>query len=256
MSEGNAFELIGGEPAVRGLVNCFYALMDLEPDYAALRAVHGSTLDSARDKLFWFLCGWLGGPQHYVERFGHPRLRARHLPFPIGIRERDQWLACMAQAMREHMTKRKTSPFPRANLLTDDEENQDVGFPLSLREFQVLKPFDESHFKDFRDADDRTAGFLELFIEGQYTWLSLATVSSLQISPPSQLRDLLWAPTRVVTQGGAISGFMPVLYAGSAAATEGASTIRPMPTSVRLALSGSRVAKMSSRVCGRSMPRS
>ncbi len=101
MSEANAFELIGGEPAVRGLVDRFYDLMDLEPDYAALRAVHGSTLDSARDKLFWFLCGWLGGPQHYVERFGHPRLRARHLPFPIGIRERDQWLACMAQAMRE-----------------------------------------------------------------------------------------------------------------------------------------------------------
>ena len=65
------------------------------------RQVHGPTLDNARDKLFWFLCGWLGGPQHYVERFGHPRLRARHLPFAIGIRERDQWLACMRQAMEE-----------------------------------------------------------------------------------------------------------------------------------------------------------
>jgi len=96
-----AFELIGGEGAVRTLVDRFYDLMDLEPDYAALRAVHGATLDGARDKLFWFLCGWLGGPQHYVERFGHPRLRARHLPFSIGIRERDQWLACMQQAMRE-----------------------------------------------------------------------------------------------------------------------------------------------------------
>ena len=96
-----AFELLGGEPAVRALVDRFYDLMDLEPDYAALRAVHGSTLDDARDKLFWFLCGWLGGPQHYIERFGHPRLRARHLPFAIGIRERDQWLACMGQAMRE-----------------------------------------------------------------------------------------------------------------------------------------------------------
>lgn len=100
-SDISAFDLLGGEPAVRALVDRFYDLMDLEPDYAALRAVHGSTLDEARDKLFWFLCGWLGGPQHYVERFGHPRLRARHLPFPIGIRERDQWLACMGQAMRE-----------------------------------------------------------------------------------------------------------------------------------------------------------
>jgi len=73
----------------------------LEPDYAALRAVHGSTLDDARQKLFWFLCGWLGGPDHYVERFGHPRLRMRHLPFSIGIQERDEWLACMDQAMHE-----------------------------------------------------------------------------------------------------------------------------------------------------------
>ncbi len=55
MSEGNAFELIGGEAAVRGLVDRFYDLMDLEPGYAELRAVHGSTLESARDKLFWFL---------------------------------------------------------------------------------------------------------------------------------------------------------------------------------------------------------
>jgi hemoglobin len=95
------FDQLGGEAAVRSLVDRFYDLMDLEPAYAVLRAVHGSTLADARDKLFWFLCGWLGGPQHFVERFGHPRLRARHMPFSIGILERDQWLACMNQAMTE-----------------------------------------------------------------------------------------------------------------------------------------------------------
>ncbi len=95
------FAWIGGEDKVRALVERFYDLMDLEPGYAALRAVHGSTLDNARERLFWFLCGWLGGPSHYTDRFGHPRLRARHLPFAIGIRERDQWLACMDQAMGE-----------------------------------------------------------------------------------------------------------------------------------------------------------
>lgn len=93
------FEWIGGESVVRSLVDRFYDLMDLEPGYAALRAVHGSSLDKARDHLFWFLCGWLGGPDYFVERFGHPRLRARHMPFKIGILERDQWLACMDQAM-------------------------------------------------------------------------------------------------------------------------------------------------------------
>ena len=97
----SAFELVGGEAAVRALVDRFYDLMDLEPSYARLRAAHGDALDAARDKLFWFLCGWLGGPDHYISRFGHPRLRARHLPFRIGIAERDEWLACMAQAMQE-----------------------------------------------------------------------------------------------------------------------------------------------------------
>ena len=95
------FEWIGGEDRVRALVDRFYDLMDIEPGYSVLRASHGSTLDGARDKLFWFLCGWLGGPDHYQERFGHPRLRMRHMPFSIGIEERDQWLACMTQAMTE-----------------------------------------------------------------------------------------------------------------------------------------------------------
>jgi hemoglobin len=95
------FEWIGGEDRVRALVDRFYDLMDLEPDYKALRDAHGSTLQDARDKLAWFLCGWLGGPDHYVERFGHPRLRMRHMPFSIGALERDQWLACMDQAMSE-----------------------------------------------------------------------------------------------------------------------------------------------------------
>ena len=95
------FDMIGGEAKVHALVERFYDLMDLEPHYAALRAVHGSDLGRARKHLFWFLCGWLGGPQHYTDRFGHPRLRARHTPFPIGIKERDQWLACMDQAMGE-----------------------------------------------------------------------------------------------------------------------------------------------------------
>ena len=95
------FEWIGGEPKVHALVERFYDLMDIEPVYKELRAAHGNTLESARQKLFWFLCGWLGGPDHYQERFGHPRLRMRHFPFSIGIQERDQWVACMNQAMEE-----------------------------------------------------------------------------------------------------------------------------------------------------------
>ena len=95
------FDWIGGEEKVRALVERFYDLMDLESGYAALRASHGPDLASAREKLFMFLCGWLGGPQYYTEKHGHPRLRMRHLPFSIGIKERNQWVACMDQAMGE-----------------------------------------------------------------------------------------------------------------------------------------------------------
>ena len=93
------FELLGGDAGVRALVDAFYDRMDLEPTFAGIRSLHHETLDGSRDKLYWFLSGWLGGPQLYVERFGHPRLRARHLPFPIASAERDAWLACMRMAL-------------------------------------------------------------------------------------------------------------------------------------------------------------
>jgi hemoglobin len=95
------YALLGGDAKVRRLVEHFYDLMELEPQYAQLRAVHGATLEHAREKLYLFLCGWLGGPPLYTDRFGHPMLRARHLPFAIGDVERDQWMACMVQAMEE-----------------------------------------------------------------------------------------------------------------------------------------------------------
>ena len=95
------FAWIGGESQVHALVDRFYDLMDLEPEYAALRAAHGTELVNAREKLKMFLTGWMGGPQRYTEQFGHPRLRMRHMPFSIGIAERDQWVACMDQAMQE-----------------------------------------------------------------------------------------------------------------------------------------------------------
>jgi hemoglobin len=100
-AQPTAFELVGGETRVRELVDRFYDLMDLEPEFAGIRALHPPSLDGSRDKLYWFLCGWLGGPDHYIERFGHPRLRARHLPFSIASSERDQWLRCMAWAMED-----------------------------------------------------------------------------------------------------------------------------------------------------------
>jgi len=96
-----AYVLIGGDTKLRELVDRFYDLMELEPEFSDIRALHPASLDGARDKLHWFLSGWMGGPDLYIERFGHPRLRARHLPFPIASRERDQWLRCMALALQD-----------------------------------------------------------------------------------------------------------------------------------------------------------
>ncbi|NKF23661.1 group II truncated hemoglobin [Solimonas marina] len=100
MSE-SLHDRLGGEPAIRAIVDRFYDQMDCQPAFAGLRAQHPADLSGSRDKLYWYLCGWTGGASHYVERFGHPRLRARHLPFTITSDERDQWLACMAVALRD-----------------------------------------------------------------------------------------------------------------------------------------------------------
>ena len=96
-----AYELMGGETAVRCLVDRFYDLMDEDPDYYGIRKLHPQDLSSSRQKLFMFLCGFMGGPSLYTEKFGEPRMRTRHLPFSIGVSERDQWLACMSRAMEE-----------------------------------------------------------------------------------------------------------------------------------------------------------
>lgn len=97
------FERLGGEPAVRRLVDRFYDLMDELPEARTLRAMHPPALDGSRDKLHWFLVGWLGGPDLYVERFGHPRLRARHMPFSIDDAARDAWMLCMRRALDEQV---------------------------------------------------------------------------------------------------------------------------------------------------------
>jgi hemoglobin len=95
------FDLIGGASKLREMVDRFYDLMELESEFAGIRGLHPSSLDGSRDKLYWFLSGWSGGPNLYIEQFGHPRLRARHLPYAIASSERDQWLRCMAWAMQE-----------------------------------------------------------------------------------------------------------------------------------------------------------
>jgi hemoglobin len=100
-TQQTAYALVGGEAAIRALVHRFYDLMDTLPEAYGIRKLHPADLSTSEQKLFMYLSGWLGGPDLYVQQNGHPRLRARHLPFPIGSSERDQWLLCMRQALDE-----------------------------------------------------------------------------------------------------------------------------------------------------------
>jgi hemoglobin len=93
------YDALGGDQAVRGLVDLFYDTMDRDVRFAAIRSLHKTELTEARQKLYEFLSGWLGGPPLYIQKYGHPKLRARHLPFKINETARDQWLACMTLAM-------------------------------------------------------------------------------------------------------------------------------------------------------------
>ncbi len=95
------YEKIGGEATVGRLADRFYELMDSVAQFRELRAMHPESLAGSRDKLFKFLSGWFGGPDLFVQEFGHPMLRARHMPFAIGTLERDQWVACMVLAMED-----------------------------------------------------------------------------------------------------------------------------------------------------------
>ncbi|PKO83586.1 MAG: globin [Betaproteobacteria bacterium HGW-Betaproteobacteria-11] len=100
---GTPYTRLGGEAGVRALVNRFYELMDTLPETHGIRKLHPADLSTSEDKLFMFLSGWLGGPQLFIEKFGHPMLRRRHLPFAIGIEEAAQWMICMRQAMAEQI---------------------------------------------------------------------------------------------------------------------------------------------------------
>ena len=105
------YELIGGEEGVRRLVKRFYDLMDELEEAREIREMHAASLKVSREKLELFLTGWLGGPQLYIEKYGHPRLRARHLPFAIGESARQQWMLCMRQALEEVVEEQELRNF-------------------------------------------------------------------------------------------------------------------------------------------------
>lgn len=100
------YRQVGGMRIISGLVDDFYFIMETDPKASdCLKAHQGKDLKESGEKLKFFLSGWLGGPQLYFEKYGHPRLRMRHFPFAIGEKEAEQWLYCMGLALEQSKIK-------------------------------------------------------------------------------------------------------------------------------------------------------
>ena len=93
------YQMMGGEQAAKNLANRFYDIMQSDAQASQLLAIHDQPLTNIRQKFFEFLSGWLGGPSLYEKKYGHPRLRARHLPFAIDSQMKQQWMYCMSRAL-------------------------------------------------------------------------------------------------------------------------------------------------------------
>jgi hemoglobin len=126
--ESTLYQKIGGLNTVSALVSEFYRLMDTLAEAKGIRSQHSDNLEPIKEKLFEFLSGWLGGPPLFVQKYGHPKLRARHLPFQIGLSERDQWITCMFKAMEAvaieepHATVIRSALFRLADHMRNTDE--------------------------------------------------------------------------------------------------------------------------------------
>ena len=98
------YQQLGGEAGVRAIAERFYDIMETDPLAADLLALHPQPMQRIRQTFFEFLSGWFGGPQLFAEKYGHPRLRARHLPFRVDEAMRDQWFHCMYQVLEEQVS--------------------------------------------------------------------------------------------------------------------------------------------------------
>ncbi|MGI2111232.1 group II truncated hemoglobin [Shewanella frigidimarina] len=104
-AQSNAYDLIGGDKVIRTIAHDFYQQMQTRSETQALLAMHRSPMQESEQKLYEFLSGWLGGPQLYQQKHGHPALRARHMHFAIDESMRDQWLICMRAAIQNNIKK-------------------------------------------------------------------------------------------------------------------------------------------------------
>lgn len=94
----SVYDMIGSEEPFRQLVEAFYSKVEQDP---ILRPMFPENLEAGKRWQFLFLVQYFGGPSHYMEERGHPRLRMRHFPFPITQGARDHWLGHMLASIDE-----------------------------------------------------------------------------------------------------------------------------------------------------------
>ncbi|MCG9698376.1 group II truncated hemoglobin [Shewanella sp. Isolate11] len=125
-NQSNAYDRIGGERVIQALARQFYLQMHILPETQPLLAMHRSPISESEQKLFEFLSGWLGGPQLYQQKYGHPALRARHMPFAIDKALRDQWLLCMKKAIEIEISEaqHQQAIYQAISTLADHMRNQ------------------------------------------------------------------------------------------------------------------------------------
>ncbi|WP_211185241.1 group II truncated hemoglobin [Thalassotalea algicola] len=100
-SSKTPYDLIGKEAGVKNLVNAFYDEMESNIHLQELLATHQLPLDNIRQKFFEYLSGWLGGPPLFEQKYGHPRLRQRHMHVKVTKKQSDLWMLCMNIALNK-----------------------------------------------------------------------------------------------------------------------------------------------------------
>ena len=124
--QSNAYDLIGGDKVIKAIAHEFYQQMQQRPETQSLLSIHKAPIAQSEQKLYEFLSGWLGGPQLYSKKYGHPALRATHMPFVIDQSMRDQWLISMQAAVDKCIKKpeHRQAIIQAISTLADNMRNQ------------------------------------------------------------------------------------------------------------------------------------
>jgi hemoglobin len=123
------YDLIGGEAALRNLVETFYDIVEFEPEGKVLHVLHlrGHGVAHSRIEQLNFLSGFFGGPRLYLEKYGQASVREMHAHVGIDAEARDAWLKCMSMAIDRvgfsaELKERMMGPFTRVATMLVNED--------------------------------------------------------------------------------------------------------------------------------------